>query len=452
MNNDSSVKKKILVLGAGLVSKPGVTYLLNDKNLTVTVASRTVSKAEKLVRGFDNGIAHELNVKNGDELEKLIKENDIIVSLLPWVHHLKVADLCIQHNKHMATTSYVSEGMKKLDDKARDKGLLFLNEIGVDPGIDHMSAMKIIDEVHEEGGKIIHFYSYCGGLPAPEDNDNPFGYKFSWSPKGVVLASKNPAKYLENGKIVEIEGKDLFLDKRVEEIEGLGTFEVYPNRDSMPYRDLYGLNDTETVMRGTYRNIGWCDTFKKIVELGLVDDSPLYNVDDMEEVTYKHIMASIVGAAENEDVIEKTAVKVGLSKDSEIINRLEWLGLFNDEPVPKYDNRLDILCDLLLQKLYYKEGEKDMLILRHKFTVENKNKSRDMITSTMVDFGIPGGDSSMARTVSLPLGIGVKLIAEGKINLTGVQIATQKEIYEPALKELEKLNIKLEEKRFPLKS
>lgn len=449
MKNDSLVKKKILVLGAGLVSKPGVTYLLNNKNLEVTVASRTVSKAENLVRGFHNGIAQELNVKNEDELEKLVKENDIIVSLLPWIHHMKVANLCIKHNKDMATTSYVSEGMKKLDEKARNKGVLFLNEIGVDPGIDHMSAMKIIDEVNKEGGKVVHFYSYCGGLPAPEDNDNPFGYKFSWSPKGVVLASKNSAMYLENGKIVEIDGKDLFLNKRVEEIEGLGTFEVYPNRDSMPYKDLYDLHDAETVMRGTYRNIGWCDTFKKIVELGLVDETP---VENLKGKTYKQMMAGIVGAGEDVDVIEKTATKVELSKDSEVIRRLEWLGLFSDENVPECDNHLDVLCHLLLEKLYYKEGERDMLILRHKFIGENKDKSRDMITSTMIDFGIPGGDSSMARTVSLPLAIGVKLMAEGKINLKGVQIPTKKEIYEPVLEELEKLNIKLEEKRVPLES
>jgi len=443
----SSVKNKILVLGAGLVSKPGVTYLLKNKDLTVTVASRTVSKAEKLVKGFNNGVAHQLNVEeNLAGLENLIKENDIIVSLLPWVHHMKVADLCIQHNKDMATTSYVSEAMKKLDGKARDKGLLFLNEIGVDPGIDHMSAMKIIDEVHNEGGKIVSFYSYCGGLPAPEDNDNPFGYKFSWSPKGVVLASRNPGMYLENGKIVEIEGKDLFLDKRVEDVEGLGTFEVYPNRDSLPYKDLYGLNDAETVMRGTYRNLGWCDTFKKMVDLGLIEDSP---VDGLKGITYKKMMADLVGVKETDDVMAKTAEKAGLAKDAEIIQRLDWLGLFSDEKVPDHDNRLDILCDRLQEKLYYKEGERDMLLLRHKFVVENKDKSRDMITSTMIDFGIPHGDTSMARTVSLPLAIGVKLMAEGKINLTGVQIATKKEIYEPALKELERLNIKMEEKRFP---
>lgn len=448
MSNESSTKKKILVFGAGLVSRPGVRYLLSNKNLIVTVASRTVSKVEKLVEGFDNGIAQQVLVDNAAAVEELIKDNDIIISLLPWVHHLKVANLCLKHNKHMATTSYVSEGMKKLDEEAKSKGLLFLNEIGVDPGIDHMSAMKIIDEVHDEGGKIVHFYSYCGGLPAPEANDNPYGYKFSWSPKGVVLASGNPAKYLENGEIVEIVGKDLFLNKRLDEIEDLGTFEVYPNRDSMPYQELYGLEEAQTVMRGTYRNIGWCDTLKKIVDLGLIDETPK---DNLKGITYKQMMAALVGASESDDVAEKTAAKVGLAKDDEVIKRLEWLGLFSDDPVPDHDNYLDILSDRLQEKLYYEKGERDMLILRHKFIVENKDKSRDMITSTMVDFGIPNGDTSMARTVSLPLAIGVKLMAEGKINLTGVHIPKIKEIYDPVLEELEKLNIKMEEKRVPLK-
>lgn len=435
--------KKILVLGAGLVSKPGVTYLLKN-NLPVTVASRTVSKAEKLVKGFDNGTALQLLVENQDELEKLIQENDIIVSLLPWVHHIKVATMCIKNNKPMATTSYVSEDMKKLDKDAKSKGLLLLNEIGVDPGIDHMSAMKIIDEVHAEDGKVLHFYSYCGGLPAPEDNDNPFGYKFSWSPKGVILASKNPARFLENGEIVNIEGKDLFLNKRIEEVEGLGEFEVYPNRDSMPYQELYGLKDALTVMRGTYRYIGWCDTFKKIVDLGLVDDTP---VDGIKGITYKKMMADLIGISETEDVYGKTAEKVGLSKEDFVMKNLDWLGLFSDDRVPDCDNRLDILGERLLEKLKYEEGEKDMIILKHKFTVENKDGTKDLITSTLIDFGIPHGDTSMARTVSLPLAIGVKLMAEDKINLTGVQIPIKKEVYNLVLKELENQGIKMVEKR-----
>jgi len=388
--------------------------------------------------------AKKLLVESQDELEKLIKENDIIVSLLPWVHHIKVAKMCIKNSKPMATTSYVSDDMKNLDEDAKSRGLLFLNEIGVDPGIDHMSAMKIIDEVHAEGGKVLHFYSYCGGLPAPEHNDNPFGYKFSWSPKGVVLASRNPAKFLENGEVVKIEGKDLFLNKRIEEVDGLGEFEVYPNRDSMPYQELYGLHEAQTVMRGTYRNIGWCDTFKKIVDLGLVDDRP---VDGIKGITYKKLMADLVGAAETDDVLAKTADKVGLPKDHFVMRNLEWLGLFSEEKVHDCDNRLDILSELLLEKLKYEEGEKDMIILKHKFTVENKDGTQDLITSTLIDYGIPHGDTSMARTVSLPLAIGVKFMAEDKINLTGVQIPIKKEVYDLVLEELETQGIKMVEKR-----
>jgi saccharopine dehydrogenase (NADP+, L-glutamate forming) len=446
-NINENKKTRILVLGSGMVSRPGITYLLEQENVELTVASNELDVAQLLVKGYDNGTALFVDAADDEHMERLVKEHDLIVSLLPWVFHVKVAEMSLKHNKPMATASYVSEGMKKLDKDVREKGLLFLNEIGVDPGIDHMSAMKIIDEVEAEGGKVIHFYSFCGGLPAPDDNDNPFGYKFSWSPKGVVLASRNSARFLENGEEVNIQGKDLFVEYRNEEIEGLGKFEVYANRDSVPYKELYGLKDAETVMRGTYRYPGWCDTLKKIVDLGLVDEKPNPR---LKGKTYRQMTAALAGAGEGDDVKQKTAEKLNLSVDSEVIGRLEWLGLFGDETVPDYDNYLDILSHRLQEKLYYKEGEKDMLLMRHKFVVENKDKSRDVITSTMIDYGIPGGDSSMARTVSLPLAIGVRLMAEGKINLTGVQIANKKEIYEPVLRELEQMNIKLEEKRFPL--
>jgi saccharopine dehydrogenase-like NADP-dependent oxidoreductase len=333
------------------------------------------------------------------------------------------------------------------DDEAVKRNLLFLNEIGVDPGIDHMSAMKIIDDVYSEGGKILHFYSYCGGLPAPEDNDNPFGYKFSWSPKGVVLASRNSAKFLENGKLVEIEGKDLFLNYRLEEIEGLGKFEVYPNRDSIPYKELYKLKDALTVMRGTYRNIGWCDTLKKIVDLGLIDENP---VEGLKGITFRKMMADLIKEKDGADVVNKVAETLGLEPDSDILKRLEWLGLFSEEQVPEFNNRLDILSYLLEKKLVFKDGEKDMIILQHKFTVENADKSKDLITSTLIDYGEALKESSMARTVSLPLAIGVRFMAEGKFNLTGVHIPITKQIYEPVLKELETLNIKMDERKFRL--
>jgi len=434
--------KKILILGAGLVSKPGVVFLL-ENGFDVTVASRTVEKAQKIIQGFENGTAKELVVENSDALENLVKENDIVVSLLPWTLHIIVARCCLKNDTFMATTSYVSEDMQKLDADIKAKNLLFLNEIGVDPGIDHMSAMQIIDNVHAQGGKVRHFYSICGGLPAPDDNDNPFGYKFSWSPKGVVLASRNAASFFENGKEVNIKGEDLFLNYRVENVDGLGEFEIYANRDSMPYKEIYGLKDALTVMRGTYRNIGWCDTFKKIVDLGLVDDNP---TKGLSGISYKKMMADIAGVSDTDDVMAAVAQKAGIEKDHFVINNLAWLGMFSDDIVPAFDNRLDILSEKLLEKLYYKDGEKDMLLLRHTFVIENENKSEKTITSTLIDYGIPHGDSSMARTVSLPLGIGVKLMAEGKIDLTGVQIPIKKEIYEPVLNGLEQLNIKMIEK------
>ena len=440
--------KKILVLGAGLVSRPGVSYLLEQKSLSVTVASRTVSKAEKLVKGHENGRAVAVDVANDAALAALVKEHDIVISLLPWIHHVKVANLCLEHGKNMVTTSYISEGMKKLSQPVLDKGLIFLNEMGVDPGIDHMSAMKIIHAVEAEGGKVLHFHSYCGGLPAPEHNDNPFGYKFSWSPRGVVLASRNSARFLEDGKIVEIPGKDLFLNYKVEEVEGLGKYEVYYNRDSVPYKDMYGLKDALTIIRGTYRNLGWCDTLKKIVDLGLVDETPR---TDLKGITYQKMTAGLVGAPADKNLKKATAKKLGIPASSPIIKRLEWLGLFSDETVPDAGCLLDVLSARMQEKLFFKEGEKDMLIMRHRFVVENKDQTRDLITSTLIDFGIPFGDSSMSRTVSLPMAIGTRLIAEGRIALKGVQTPVHPTIYEPVLAELEALSIQMAEKRIRLK-
>ncbi|WDP87017.1 MAG: saccharopine dehydrogenase NADP-binding domain-containing protein [Desulfobacter sp.] len=437
--------KNILILGAGLVSRPGIIFLLENK-FKVTVASRTLEKAQKMVQGFENGTAAQILVDDTRALDALVKQHDIIVSLLPWTHHILVARSCLANNKHMVTTSYVSQEMKNLSDQAKAKNLLFLNEIGVDPGIDHMSAMKIIDEVHAENGKIRHFYSFCGGLPAPEDNDNPLGYKFSWSPKGVVLASKNPARFLENKEHINIKGEDLFLNYRRETIKELGEFEVYPNRDSMPYKEIYGLKDAHTVMRGTYRNIGWCDTFKKIVDLGLVDDTP---VSHLSNISFKKMMATLPGIPENKNIKTTIAQKAGIAEDHFVIQNLEWLGLFSNDPIPALDNYLDILSEKLWEKLVYKPGEKDMLVLRHTFVVENQDGSEKTITSTLINYGIPFGDSSMARTVSLPLGIGIKLIAQGKIDLTGVQIPIKKEIYTPVLKALEDLGIQMVEKTKP---
>lgn len=257
--------KKIVVFGAGMVAGEHVAYLL-DHGFEVTVASRTLSKAEELVKGHPKGHAVQVNSEDLAAMGELVSRHDLAVSLLPYAYHPAVARLCLKHGKHMLTTSYVKAEMAALDGPAKEAGLVFMNEIGVDPGIDHMTAMRVINKVQKEGGEITKFISYCGGLPAPEANDNPFGYKFSWSPRGVLLAGKNPAHYRWDGQEVDIKAGTLFdhYGTMPVEVEGKKiTFESYPNRDSMPYAKTYGIESTRTMLRGTLRNIGWCSTLDR---------------------------------------------------------------------------------------------------------------------------------------------------------------------------------------------
>lgn len=437
--------QKVLVLGAGLVSRPLVKYLL-DSEFELTVASRTLSKAEKLVEGHRNGKAVQLNVKDSDSLKELIKNTDIAISLLPYVFHVKVARICIEFGKDMVTTSYISDKMQALDEEAKKAGILILNEIGVDPGIDHMSAMRIIDNVKSRGGEVVSFKSYCGGLPAPEANDNPFGYKFSWSPKGVLMAGKNNAKYLENGEVVEVDGEDLFEHHWPLKFEDAPEkFENYPNRNSLPYIETYGLENVETMFRGTIRNVGWCDALNSIVKLDLLEDEER---SDLGDLTYKELIQKQIGT-EREDI--KAAVKdyLGDATTPRAMDMLEWLGLFSDKPVPDENTLLDVMTALFLEKMEYQENERDMIVLYHDFLAELPAGNKK-ITSTLIDYGIPGGDSSMARTVSLPAAIATKLILLGKINEKGVLAPVIPEIYNPVLDELEKLDISCREKEWDL--
>jgi len=437
--------KNILVLGAGLVSKPLVRYLLEQPDFHVTVASRTVSKAEALVGDHPNGNAMSFNAKNNMLLGKLVKKSDIVISLLPYTYHVKVAKACLRHKKHMVTTSYISKEMAKLDESARKEGVLLLNEIGLDPGIDHMSAMKIIHEVESSNGKIVGFSSYCGGLPAPEANDNPFGYKFSWSPRGVLMAGKNNARFLKDGKIIEIDGKDLFYNFWMMEVPPVGRFEGYPNRDSLPYIDKYSIRDTKTMLRGTLRNPGWCSIIKKFSELSLLDET----LDKKYAgLTYKEFIAVLAGDPDSDDVEKSVAEKLGIDVNSHEIKAMRWLGLFEDIGIPEGTllNPMDILSGIMQEKMQYKKGERDMIILYHIFDVfYPHNERKEKITATLVDFGIPGGDSAMARTVSLPAAIAVKLILNGNIRETGVRMPVDPQIYIPILEELEKIGIKFDE-------
>jgi saccharopine dehydrogenase (NADP+, L-glutamate forming)/spermidine synthase len=434
--------KTVLVLGAGLVTQPLVDYLLKH-NVFVRVASRTVSKAKKLIGDHPNGEAVGWTVDKLEKLKKLIKDADLVVSLLPANYHFEIAALCIEFSTNMATTSYVSPEMRALDKPAKDNGIVILNECGVDPGIDHMSAMRIVHDVENKGGKITSFMSYCGGLPAPEANTNPFGYKFSWSPKGVLLAGKNNAKYRIDGKDINIEGKDLFDNHWKVDVPSFGRLEGYPNRNSLEYIETYGFEGINTMFRGTLRNPGWCETLKAIVDLNYVET----NEQDWSGKTYTDMGWEILGKMPDGDLRKAMASKLGVQYESEILESLNWLGLFSFEKIPiEKGGPIDVLTATMLEKMSYATGERDMLVLYHNFIAEYSDGHKEEITSTMIDYGIPDGDSSMSRTVSLPAAIGVRLILERKFSKPGVWIPVIQELYNPILDELETFGIKCLEK------
>jgi saccharopine dehydrogenase (NADP+, L-glutamate forming) len=436
--------KNVLLLGAGLVAKPLVRYLLDQDSIGVTIASRTLSKAEKLIDDHPKGKAIQWVVDDIEKLKELVRDADIVISLIPYTYHVQVAKICLANRKPLVTTSYVSDAMKKLDGQAKAAGILILNELGLDPGIDHMSAMKIIHEEREKGGVIEGFFSYCGGLPAPDANTNPFGYKFSWNPRGVAMAGKNNGRYLKDGNEVNIPGKELFAHYSIITIEGLGDFEAYTNRDSIPYIETYSIPETRSMFRGTLRYPGWCDTWKKMVDMGLLDETVQ---EDIKGITYRDFLDRLIQAEGN--VEQALQEKFGIEESSGIFKRVQWLGLLSDKTIEfEKASAMDILVSLLLEKLQYEEGERDMIILRHEFFFDYPKEGRkERIVSMLIDYGIPDGDTAMARTVSLPAAIGTKLILEGKIAETGVRIPVDPEIYYPVLNDLEKMDIVFEEKR-----
>jgi saccharopine dehydrogenase-like NADP-dependent oxidoreductase len=418
-----------------MVAKPMADYLL-DNNFQLTVASRTVSKAQKLIHNNPNGKAVAWTVDNMDELEKMIEVHDLTVSLLPYAYHVQVAELCIKHRKHLVTTSYVSEEMKSLDQKAKDAGILILNEIGVDPGFDHMTAMRIIDKIHHRGSKIIDFYSLCGALPAPEEVDNPFGYKFSWSPRGVVLASNNGARYKKDGEIVEVPTADLFKAPMQVDFPEVGTLEVYPNRDSLNYIELYGLGEIRTMFRGTFRFPHWCESLDVLKQLKMTSQHSIPSGNR----TVKALVAELNGL-KGEDLASEIAEKLDLKPDSPALKALEFLGLFSDKKLaPTIHSPFDLTSELMMEKMMLPEGSRDMVVMMHSFLVEEKNGTQKVIKSRLLDFAT-AEDTSIARTVALPAAVAVKMILREKIMETGVLIPVISNIYEPVLDELEKMDI-----------
>ncbi len=433
------MSKKVLILGAGLVSQPIIDYLFENTDFFLTVADIIEEHAAQAINKHSRGRTATLDVHNDEKLGELISNSDLVVSLLPYTLHGIVAKHCLKARKHMVNASYVSEEMKSLDTEAREKNLLFLCEIGLDPGIDHMSAMQIIHDVQSRGGEVDAFVSVCGGVPAPEANTNPFGYKFSWSPKGVLLAGNNSARYIQDGTLKQIKADDLFRSTESMKIDGL-EFEAYPNRDSTAYEETYGLHGIDLLMRGTLRYAGWHKLMLALKALNLLTEN---SIPDGES-SYAEILAEL-NDLDVTNIRKAVAEKLAVEVDDAVIEALDWLGLFDSNRTKfSANNAIDLLADVMNEKMGYGSGERDMVVLQHRFKASFPDHHEEII-ATLFDYGVPNGSSSMSRTVSLPLAIAVKLILNGKIQLMGVQIPVDPIIYEPVLAELKTLGIEFSE-------
>ncbi len=433
--------KKVLILGAGMVVRPIVSYLL-DKGYHVTVATRTKSKADAMIQGHMNGRSLAWTVDDIPSLKQMISGHDLAVSLLPWAHHVIVAEECIRQKKDMVTTSYVKPGMLALDKAAKDAGIIILNELGLDPGIDHMGAMRVIDHIHGKGGKVEEFYSICGALPAPEASGNPFRYKFSWSPKGVVMAGNNDGRYLRYGKEVYIPTEDLFKNPLRINFPEVGELDIYPNRDSIPYIDLYGIPETKTMMRGTFRYPGWCGNLDAMKALKLLS-SDRY---DFSGKSYADMVAMLIGEQDTSGIREKAAMFLDIPVDAHALDAIEWLGLFSHEPMNrKNDTPFDIVSDQMISRMELDANERDMVAMQHVFLASYPDGEKEVIKSSMLDFGTLRTDTAIARTVALPAAVGVEMILKGEIKAKGVHIPVIPDIYNPILDALEDMNIRMHE-------
>jgi saccharopine dehydrogenase (NADP+, L-glutamate forming) len=443
--------QKVLILGSGMVAQPIIRYLLS-KNYLVTVASNTPDRTAVMIGGNPNGTGIFWEATDEGTLDSLIASHDLTVSLLPYVFHPKVAALCVKNRKNMVTTSYVKPEMQSLDASAREAGVILLNELGLDPGIDHMSAMRIIDHIHEKEGAVMEFYSICGALPAPEAANNPFRYKFSWSPKGVVMAGNNDALYLKHGREVSLPTARLFKDPSKVDFPGVGELEFYPNRDSLAYREIYGIPEANTVFRGTFRFPGWCETLDAMKRIGLTS----YDKFNMTGMSYagmvKHLVEQKTGVAAGQDAIGLVAGFLGVNENAYAINAMSWLGLFSENLMNRgEDSPFEVTSDLMLEKMMLGADERDMVVLQHTFLAGYSDGRKEVIRSRMLDYGVPGGDTAIARTVALPAAIGAEMILSGKITAKGVHIPVIPEIYNPILDQLEKMDIRMvEEYGLPL--
>ncbi len=433
--------KEILVLGSGRVAGPLIHYLLDDAGYRVRVATLEPERGEELIAGRSHGEVAFLDLGDSSGLDNLIRSSDAVVSMVPYDYHPLVARHCVSAHKSMVTASYVSDDMHALNKEAERAGVVLLNEIGLDPGIDHMSAMKLIHSVRKREGKVVSYRSHCGGIPSPLANNNPLGYKFSWNPYGALNAGRRPAVYLRDGNTIDLHGDELHEHTWKFPVEGLGELEAYPNRDSLKYIPLYGLEDASTVLRSTLRYPGWCETIRALETIGMFGAQKMH----MGGLTLADLFDRLNGNDGRERAVQ-AAEHLDVAVDSPVMSRLNWLGLFSDEPVGiESGTPEDALVARASRLMTYGPDESDMLVLIDEVEAEFDSGEKERSVSTLIAYGVPGGDSAMARSVSLPAAVATRLIVEEKVVEKGVRIPIEPEIYEPVLSALEGLGIHLKE-------
>lgn len=439
--------KKVLLIGAGKSSGYLIDYLLSyavAENYELTVADLNMEAALLKTKHLPNSKAVVLDINNAADRISHIQAADIVISMLPAFMHFPVAQDCVNLKKHLVTASYVSPEIMSLNENALKNGVLLLNEIGLDPGIDHLSAMKVIHEIQQQGGQLTSFKSFCGGLVAPESNNNPWGYKFSWNPRNVILAGQSTAQFMLDGKYKYLPYQRLFASSEVIEVEGYGKFDAYANRDSLSYRKIYGIENISTMVRGTLRQHLYCEAWHVFVMLGLTDDS--IQIDLPENYTYAEFIASFLPGTGN-DLILRLCEFSGRSVNDKIIQMILWTGILTDHVIGlKKASPAMILQHLLEKKWLLEPSDKDMIVMQHLFEYTNNKGVERACTSTLVVIGENNERTAMAKTVGLPLAMAVRRLIKDEIKLRGVQIPVMPEIYEPILKELKEYGIVFEEK------
>jgi saccharopine dehydrogenase-like NADP-dependent oxidoreductase len=444
--------RSILIFGAGRSASSLIRYLLaksESENLHLVVADLSLALAEKKTQNHPNATPIALNIFETEERKAAIEKASIVISMLPAHLHIEIAKDCIEFKKHLVTASYISDAMQALDEEARKNNLIFMNEIGLDPGIDHMSAMKVIDEIRAKGGNMLLFESFCGGLVAPECDNNLWNYKFTWAPRNVVLAGQGgAAKFIQEGTYKYIPYGTVFRRTEFLEVEGYGKFEAYSNRDSLKYRSIYGLDDILTLYRGTIRRVGYSKAWNMFVQLGMTDDS--YIMEDSENMSYRQFVNSFLPYHPTDSVEIKTRLILKIDQDDIMWDKLLELDLFNPNKKVDLPNATpaQILEKILSDSWTLEPNDKDMIVMYHKFGYELHGK-KQQIDSKMVCIGDDQTYTAMAKTVGLPVAMATLLILNGEIATPGVQLPIKKEVYQPILKELEEYGVIFNEQDMP---